>query len=178
MDLTMSISCKTLQLLSMTWPLSHHLCSKLIRPSFCFTFLRFHSYHASEGYSMEDQNREARDTLNRNPLPWWPTTSSPEYQFFLGVLMLLNAQLFFFFGHSCGVWEFPGPGIEPQSQQYPEPQQWQHWIFNLLSYHRTRFNAHLGGGIYCPIHLCLSNLFLDSGLLEPVPMSSHSLARS
>ena len=97
MDLTMSISCKTLQLLSMTWPLSHHLCSKLIRPSFCFTFLRFHSYHASEGYSMEDQNREARDTLNRNPLPWWPTTSSPEYQFFLGVLMLLNAQLFFFF---------------------------------------------------------------------------------
>ena len=28
--------------------------------------------------------------------------------------------------------EFPGPGIEPTPQQWPEPLQWQYWILNLL----------------------------------------------
>ena len=41
--------------------------------------------------------------------------------------------LFLFWLHPCHV-EVPRPGVEATLQQQPEPQQWQHWILNLLSH--------------------------------------------
>ena len=40
--------------------------------------------------------------------------------------------LMFFWPHPQHA-EVPRPGIEPTPQRWPEPQQWQHWIINLLS---------------------------------------------
>ena len=35
--------------------------------------------------------------------------------------------------------EVPGPGIQPVLQQWPKPQQWQHWILNPLSHQQTPY---------------------------------------
>ena len=37
--------------------------------------------------------------------------------------------------------EVLGPGIEPTPKQWPKPQQWQHWILNLLL-HRELWDRH------------------------------------
>ena len=34
-------------------------------------------------------------------------------------LIVLNFCLYIFFGHACGMWKFPGPGIEHVPQQQP-----------------------------------------------------------
>ena len=58
-------------------------------------------------------------------------------EIFISVIVLFDYTIsFFLWPHPCHV-DFPGPGIEPVPQQWPEPQQWQHWIFNLLHYQET-----------------------------------------
>ena len=63
--------------------------------------------------------------------------------YFLSESQLHMFSLIFIFWPHLWHMEIPRPGIQPALQQWPELQQWQHQILNLLSHQGTPWLKHI-----------------------------------